>query len=200
MSDLYGDLWLGESRSSVGNRNVCVYYLTRPATTRNAEDRLELGIIQTELDVLPPMLEFEFDPAGKFKLHGISPSKPPVVAVKLGDLRIEIPADCQLHQICDGEHFALEENLSKELFQQFVDTSKEFPPKLSQLSRFLDDLASHAPELPNPDWITFEFEACQPDGQSVKDTISAPSETEARATIEEMGYTITKLYVRKNAD
>ena len=200
MSDLYGDLRIGESRSSVGNRYVCVSYLTRPATTKNAEDRLELGIIQTELDVLPPMLEFEFGHAGKFKLHGVSPSRPPVVAVKLGDLRIEIPADCQLHQICDGEHLALDENLSMELFQQFVDTSKEFPPKLSQLSRFLDDLASHAPELPNPDWITFEFEACQPDGQSVKDTISAPSETEARATIEEMGYTITKLYVRKNAD
>ena len=142
MSDLYGDLWRAESRSRVGNRHVCVTYLTRPATTKNAEDRLELGIIQTELDVLPPMLEFEFDPAGKFKLHGVSPSRPPVVAVKLGDLRIEIPADCQLHQICDGEHLALDENLSMELFQQFVDYSNEFPPKLSQLSTFLDDLAS----------------------------------------------------------
>ena len=52
MSDLYGDLWRAESRSRVGNRHVCVTYLTRPATTKNAEDRLELGIIQTELDVL----------------------------------------------------------------------------------------------------------------------------------------------------
>ena len=200
MSDLYGDLRIGESRSSVGNRYVCVSYLTRPATTKNAEDRLELGIIQTELDVLPPMLEFEFDPAGKFKLHGVSPSRPPVVAVKLGDLRIEIPADCQLHQICDGEHLALDENLSMELFQQFVDYSNEFPPKLSQLSTFLDELASRAPELPNPDWITFEFEALDPAGRSLKDIIDAPSDTKARATIKEMGYTITKLYARKNTD
>jgi len=53
MCDPYGDLKVAQSISSMGNRYVCVYYLTRPATTGNAEDRLELGIIQTELDLTP---------------------------------------------------------------------------------------------------------------------------------------------------
>ena len=147
MSDSYGELTLGTSNSQVGNRFVIANYLTRPAKAENDPAKLELGIIQTELNARPPTLEFEFDPAGKFKLHGVQPPQPPVVAVKSGDVRIEIPAECQLHEIRDGKHFALKADLTQEIFQQFVDNSDEFPPRLSQLSEFLEELQSRVPEI-----------------------------------------------------
>ena len=141
----------------------------------------------------------KFDPEGKFNLHGAKPPQLPVAAVKLGDVRIEIPADRQLHEIRDGRHFARDANLTKEVFQQFVSNYEHFPPRLSQLPEFLDELQTFVPKESDPDSPLFEFEAHDSKGHTIKDTIESPSETEARSLIEEMGYTITKFTVLKNA-
>lgn len=200
MSDLYGDLKVGLSNSTVGDRHVTVTYLTRLAKSDQVTEKLELGIIQTELNVEPPRMQFVFDPSGEFKLHGVRPSQPPVVAVKLGDVRIELPAKFQLHEIWDGKHVSLDANLTMEIFQRFVDTSQTFPPQLSQLSKFLEKAQSCTPYVKNPDWITFEIEVLHPDGSSIKDILDAPSETAARSKIKEMGYTLTEIIALKNTD
>jgi type IV pilus assembly protein PilC len=45
---------------------------------------------------------------------------------------------------------------------------------------------------------TFQFEAMDATGQEIKDVIDAPSETEAQATIRQMGYFVTKISVKKS--
>jgi len=200
MSDPYGELRLASSLSTVGNRYVSVTYLTLSSKSNHVADKLELGIIQTDLDSRSPQIEFEFDPSGQFKLHGLKPAQPPVAAVKFGDVRIEIPADCQLHEIWDGKHFALDTNLTQEVFQRFVDSSEQFPPRLSQLAKFLDEAQSCTPKDKNPSSSVFEFEALDPDGQKVKDLIEATSESEARSMIEKAGYAITKFSASKHTN
>ena len=44
---------------------------------------------------------------------------------------------------------------------------------------------------------TFTFEAMDATGQEMKDTIDAPNEEEAQATIRQMGYYVTKISVKK---
>ena len=44
---------------------------------------------------------------------------------------------------------------------------------------------------------TFTFEAMDATGQEIKDTIDAPNEEEAQATIRQMGYYVTKISVKK---
>ena len=136
--DPHGKLEIGESRSTIGNRHFKVTYLTRPGKWEHVSEKLELAIIQSELDGWPPDLEFEFDWIGKFRIHGISPPQWPVVAVKLGEERISLPSGNQLHEIWDGEHSSLDTDLPKELFQHFADTSDSFA-RLSQLHAFLDE-------------------------------------------------------------
>ena len=198
------ELLLGVSRTITGNRRVHVTYLTRVVKSDLIADKLELGnklelgIIQTELDVYPPEIQFEFGPSGKFRLYGTKASRPPVVALTMGDVKIEIPADCQLHEIWEGKHFALDTDLTQKIFQQFVDRSEPFPPRLAQLSKFLDEAQSFEPEGINPDWPVFDFEAIDPQGGRIKDIIAATSEAAARSIIEEMGYTVTQFSVSKN--
>ena len=44
---------------------------------------------------------------------------------------------------------------------------------------------------------TYQFEAMDAQGQEIKDTIDAPNEEEAQATIKQMGYFVTKIGVKK---
>lgn len=202
MSELYEKLTLSESKSmsTVGGRNVIVNYLTSTKPDQ-VPDKLELGIIQSKLNEWPPSAEFEYGPSGKFKLHGVTPPQPPVVAIKFGDVRIELPADCQLHEIRDGEHSALDADLSQETMMEFVAVAEDFPPRLSELAEFLAMVARRPrePEI-DPEWIVFQFEAADPKGQMIKDIIAAPSADDAKSTIENMGYTITKFSVKENKE
>jgi hypothetical protein len=140
--DQYGELEMGVSRSSIGNRYFVVTYVWRPARWGNVPPKFELGILQSELNAWPPDLEFEFDPAGKFKVKGIEPPQHPVLVLKFGDKRIVIPSDCQLHEIWDGEHTSMDGKLQYEEFQRFVDSANQFP-RLSQLPKYLEETDSN---------------------------------------------------------
>ena len=136
--DPHGEMEIGESMSSDGNRYFVVTYCVRPGKWDHVEDKLELAIIQCEEGKWPPALEFEFHWTGKFKLKGISPPQWPLVAMKMGQDRIALPSDNQLHEIWDGKHSSLDADLPKDLFQRFVDTSESFP-RLTELQNFLDE-------------------------------------------------------------
>lgn len=45
---------------------------------------------------------------------------------------------------------------------------------------------------------TYQFEAMDATGQEIKDVIEAPSQDEAQATIRQMGYFVTKIFVKKS--
>jgi hypothetical protein len=136
--DPHGELEVGESMSSMGDRYFRGTYLVRRGKWEHVPDKLELGIIQSELGSWPPDLEFEFHWLGKYNLNEVSPPQWPVAAVKFGGERISLPSGSQLHEIWDGEHSALDTDLAQELFQRFINTSDSIP-RLSQLQAFLDE-------------------------------------------------------------